>query len=667
MRFRRVILATGVMLSAATFATPAVATPTVVDQYTEQVPNPGGESPGHVGKPGGETVSSNSVNGSGRSNGSGPMVADPGVPAATSESAPGSAPAVNKEESSKEESSGSSGSPTSRSGGRPRGADSALGDAAPPGGVPTTEAPGSSSSMGVPFSPALLLMSGATVAVVLMRRRSSARPQAGQMRVIRHLTLAAAGVAALIICLSGASPASAARPFETGVTTPDVTAPEQVSFDRIKSAGAELTRVVLFWRLIAPQEEPESWDPTDPEDPNYNWDSVDDSVTFADNAGLTVLASIYQAPEWAERCKSDIEGICNPDPAMFADFAEAAAKRYSGDTLALPRIRFWKPWNEPNLFIFFLPQFKQGKKVSPDLYRTMANQFASRIRGVDPSNRIVGGGLAPLQRPGGVGPLDFMRRVLCLKGRSKPTKIPGCTAKTRFDIWANNPYTTGGPTHESAGKDDVSLGDLPQVPKVLKAAMKYNRIVTSSKRIPLWVTEFSWDSKGPDPGGVKMSILKKWVPEAMHQAWKAGVSKFFWLSLRDWPREEGLPYSQTYEAGLYFRGATVQQDKAKPFLGAFRFPFTAYKGAKGLRVWGRTPDASAARVKITYRFKDGWRKVGIVKAAGNGVFSKLLKTRLVKKNKGQARARLIGLGSGQRQSLNFPLKPIKDFRQPPFG
>ncbi len=79
-----------------------------------------------------------------------------------------------------------------------------------------------------------------------------------------------------------------------------------------------------------------------------------------------VLVSIYHAPEWAERCQSEVEGICDPDPAMFADFAEAAAKRYSGDLPALPRVRFWQAWNEPNLFLFFMPQFKNGKKVSPE-------------------------------------------------------------------------------------------------------------------------------------------------------------------------------------------------------------------------------------------------------------------------------------------------------------
>jgi hypothetical protein len=314
-----------------------------------------------------------------------------------------------------------------------------------------------------------------------------------------------------------------------------------------------------------------------------------------------------------------------------------------------------------------MPQFKNGRPVSPGLYRALNNRLAERVRAVDPTNRVVGGGLAPLRTPGGIGPLDFMRRLLCLKGRARPVTIQGCSGRTRFDIWANNPYTTGGPFHSSYGIDDVSLGDLPEVPKVLRAGKRYRKVLSFSKSIPLWVTEFSWDSNLPDPGGVSMNILKKWVPEAMHQAWKAGVSKFFWLSLRDWPRASGLPYSQTYESGLYFRGDNLEADRPKPILNAFRFPFVAYRTRRGLAVWGRTADSRPARLIVSYKYKQGWRNVGSVRAGANGVFTGLLRTKLVTRNRGFARASVVGGGPGQTESLPFSLKPIKNFRQPPFG
>jgi len=463
--------------------------------------------------------------------------------------------------------------------------------------------------------------------------------------------------------------ASAARPLETGVTTPDAARSEKLGYERIKEAGASLTRVIIEWSAVAPKVEPGSWDPTDPDDPNYNWSEYDFAINNATESGLRVLASVYKAPDWAERCKAAREGICDPDPEMFADFTEAAAKRYDGSG-PQPRVRYWKAWNEVNLFIYFLPQFRNGRKVSPGLYRTMLNKFANRVRAANPSNLVVGGGLAPLERPGGLGPLDFMRRLLCLEGRSNPKPIRGCTVQTKFDIWANNPYTTGGPTHESSGPDDVSLGDLPEVRKVIQAASRYGKIDSRPAIPELWVTEFSWDSNRPDPGAASMRTLMKWVPEAMYVAWKAGVSKFFWLSLRDWERAPGLPYSQTIESGLYFRGKTMAADRPKPILGAFRFPLVSYRKNSGLTVWGKTPAGSAATVVIRYGLNGNWQKIRTLRSGASGVFNVFIRTGKGKGNKGAVQAQVIGgpaVTLGQPKSLPFPLKPIKDYLQPPFG
>ncbi len=487
------------------------------------------------------------------------------------------------------------------------------------------------------------------------------------MRALRLSLLAL--LPALLLALSFPAVSGAARALETGITTPDGSRSELLGYERIKAAGAEMTRVIINWDLVAPEVEPESWDPTDPDDPNYDWSEFDFAIGNATDAGLRVLASVYKAPDWAERCEADIPGICDPDPDKFADFTEAAAKRYDGSG-PQPWVRYWKAWNEPNLFIFFLPQFEGGKKVSPKLYRVMLNKFATRVRAANPSNLVVGGGLAPLERPGGLGPLDFMRKLLCLQGRSNPKPTKGCGARAKFDIWANNPYTTGGPRHESAGPDDVSLGDLPKVKKVLKAASRYRKVSTKLNVPEQWVTEFSWDSNKPDPGAARMSTLKQWVPEALFGAWRTGIKKFFWLSLRDWERAPGLPYSQTIESGLYFRGDTLAADQPKPILRAFRFPLVSYRKKAGLMVWGRTPASSSAKVVIRYRLNGGWQKIRTLKSGGNGVFKTFIRTRKGIGKKGSVQAEVKGGMAqtlGQRKSLPFRLKPIKDYRQPPFG
>ena len=459
---------------------------------------------------------------------------------------------------------------------------------------------------------------------------------------------------------------AASRPLSTGIAASDAGRQEQIGFNRIRMAGARMTRVLVYWNTVAPQDEPASWTPTDPGDRHYDWTDVDREILMAKSAGLVPLVEIYLAPGWAERCQDPTPGICDPNPDDLARFAKAAAKRYSGKFGRLPRVRYWEPWNEPNLFLFFKPQYDKGTKVSPILYRRMLSRFSGAVKGVARSNKVVAGGLAPIERPGGLGPLDFARRLMCLKGRKHPVRDRGCKQKARFDIWANNPFTTGGPTHKSAGRDDVSLGDLPKMAKLLKAAKRAGRIKTSSKSIPFWVTEFSWDSSPPDPGGLPTKILTRWTSEAIYRAWRAGVTNFFWLTLRDWARNSALPFNETIDAGLYLRGATIEQDRAKENLRAFQFPFVAFGKKKGISIWGRTPKSTSGKVVIAYKKGAKWKRIGAVKADRNGIFRSVIKTRftrrLARKKRNQIRATYRG-----GNSRAFSLRTVKYFWHPPYG
>jgi len=63
----------------------------------------------------------------------------------------------------------------------------------------------------------------------------------------------------------------------------------------------------------------------------------------------------------------------------FADFAEAAAKRYAGKGI------LWEVWNEANIKQFWTPQ------PSVDDYCKLVEAVASRIRNADPSGQVVAG------------------------------------------------------------------------------------------------------------------------------------------------------------------------------------------------------------------------------------------------------------------------------------
>jgi hypothetical protein len=485
-------------------------------------------------------------------------------------------------------------------------------------------------------------------------------------RIFRHRIVRRWLVATLVcgaLLAIGTPPTANAQPLVTGVT--DV-GEEPLAFQQARATGARFVHITIFWANVAPSQEPNSWQPENPADPNYNWAQTDLAVATATQAGLTPVLMVYGAPLWVQGCQPPsavVVPLCDPNPAALAAFAIAAAHRYSGHFGGLPRVRYWQGLNEPNLSLFFNPQFEGGKPVSPALYRHLINAFYFAVKSVDRSDLVLAAGLGPVAVPGyTVGPMRFARLLLCMAGRRNPHPIKGdCEGGVHFDIFDIHPYTTGGPTHKGH-VDDVELGDLGKLQELLKAADHAGRIKGRFRHTPLWITELSWDSKPPDPGGLPMPILKRWTAEALYRAWGAGVSHFFWYGLRDWPRVPNRPFSETIESGLYFRGATVAEDQPKPSMYAFRFPFVAYSRNNGFFFWGRTPTSTPGSVTIQVQEHGQWRDASTTRADADGIFTGEVETTFGRNEHGMVRALYRG-----EEAVPFSLHPVKDFHQPPFG
>lgn len=473
--------------------------------------------------------------------------------------------------------------------------------------------------------------------------------------------LAAGALAGLFAAGASAAP----RPLTTGVSYIHVDDSDPVVFEHVKQTGGRLVLTPLEWGEIVPEQKPANFQPENPADPAYDFDSYDRFVRNAVAAGLTPVLQIRGGPRWAQRCGTfvHVDVPCDLNPADLAAFATAAARRYSGSFNGLPHVQYWQGLNEPNLSIFFEPQFVDGKPASAGLYRKLLNSFYFAVKGVNPANQVLAAGLGPLAVPKyTIGPMKFTRELLCMQGRKKPKPTPGdCEGGVYFDIYDIHPYTTGSPSHEG-GVDDVQLGDLHKLVDLLKAADKAGRIKNLVKGpTPLWITELAWDSKPPDPGGLPFPILKRWTAEALHVAWSAGVNTFFWYSLRD-GQNNGEPFSQSLESGLFFRGATPAADLPKPNLYAFRFPFVAYPSKKGLDFWGRTPSSTGGKVVIQRSQGKKWRTITVTRANSIGIFRGRAKTTFGTNRKGKVRAFYRG-----GASVPFSMKPVPDFFQPPFG
>jgi hypothetical protein len=243
---------------------------------------------------------------------------------------------------------------------------------------------------------------------------------------------------------------------------------------------------------------------------------------------------------------------------------------------------------------------------------------------VDKDNVVIAGGLSPFTVHVGatrtIGPLRFMREMLCMSKGPHPK--PTCTARTKFDVWAHHPYTSGGPTHHANLPDDVSLGDLPTMRALLDAAVKAHHVV-SSRRVAFWVTEFSWDTNPPDPNALPVLLQARWTSEALFRMWQDGITLVTWLQLRD-----GSYPENPVQSGLYYRGGSLQTDRPKPTLQAFRFPFVAYAQRGGVFVWGRTPASRPAVVVLESRTNGRWRRLATVRADRYGIFTRRVATSL---------------------------------------
>ena len=278
-----------------------------------------------------------------------------------------------------------------------------------------------------------------------------------------------------------------------------------------------------------------------------------------------------------------------PDAVQLGLFAHALALRYGGTVAALPRVRYFEVWDEPNLSQYLSPQVEGGKLVAAEVYRDLVNSFARAVHGVHGGNVVVAGSLSafsfltPYGRLG-IAPLQFMRRMLCMSAGSAPRAT--CNTTVDIDAFSIHPWTSGGPTHHASEKDDVSLGDLPKLRRLLAAAAKAGHI--RPNRMPeLWITEFAWDTRPPDthPETAPMALQSRWVAEAVYQAWKNDVRVFTWLLLWD----QLYPWD-SLQSGLFFRnGEDFRFAQPKPTFYAFRFPFVAYRNGGRISLWGKTP------------------------------------------------------------------------------
>ena len=186
---------------------------------------------------------------------------------------------------------------------------------------------------------------------------------------------------------------------------------------RIAWLGADRVRITAGWSALAPARTARTrpGPPFDPSDsrtyPREPWIRLDRAVKAAKSAGLDVMLDVaFWAPRWAVKraVKPADRQTWAPDAAQFGHFAAAVARRYDGSFPdperpgdALPDVRMYTTWNEPNSTTFLRPQWirRRGRWQA----ESAAHLPGDAQRGLRRDQGAVGAQPRARGRHGGVG------------------------------------------------------------------------------------------------------------------------------------------------------------------------------------------------------------------------------------------------------------------------
>ncbi|MGH3133185.1 MAG: cellulase family glycosylhydrolase [Gaiellaceae bacterium] len=333
-------------------------------------------------------------------------------------------------------------------------------------------------------------------------------------------------------------------------------------------AGSTIMRLLVQWNLAAPRRPAE---PSNPFDPAYVFDDVDEAVRTAQQTDQEVMLTISGTPRWANRGRNP--NVMPRRLRDFTNFARAISSRYSGRFEGYPFVRFWSVWNEPNLNLFLTPQFNaRGRSVAPANY---AKLYAAAYKGIKAGNRRAKVAMGETSARG------RDRRRPNVSDTHSPGKFAELVAKAngrlKFDAWSHHPYPFN-PNSKPSQKvrwPNVSLASLPRFNAELKKFFK-------RKNVPIWVTEYGHQTKPQDTFGVSYARQAAYIRQSINMARKLPfVEMFIWFVFQDDP-------GQPWESGVYTAGGTVKGSSLRRF-SSTATPLDARNGVYRFRAGTLTP------------------------------------------------------------------------------
>jgi hypothetical protein len=440
---------------------------------------------------------------------------------------------------------------------------------------------------------------------------------------------------------------------------------QRSALSELQKLGVDRIRVTVKWRDLAPENKPKSFDGANPDSYGGAWANLDTLIREAYQRGMRMNLNVTgPSPDWANHKapRADIQDTYEPRPRAFGQFVQAVGTRYSGEYPddeggVLPRADYWSIWNEPNHSGWLTPTWqRKGSgpwfERSASLYRSLADAaYAGLVATGHGRDTILFGDTAPAGSDTSrdvkrfMTPLRFVRALYCVdqhqrRLRGAAARRLNCPRSAKDFVvkhpvlfnatgYAHHPYDLlFGPTHKPTNPNYVTMGNLRKLERTLDVIQ---RRYGSHKRFPLYLTEFGYQTRPPDPQGVSFRKQAEFINHSEFMAARdPRVRTLSQFLLRD----GGAPIGLTFQTGLRTR-----EGQRKPAYDAYRLPlWVSGKGAHR-RIWGvarPTTDNEIATVFVQFRREGSgaWKNLKRVRSRGD---HNVIRTTVTARGKGAIR------------------------------
>ena len=414
----------------------------------------------------------------------------------------------------------------------------------------------------------------------------------------------------------------------------------------IRNLGVDIVRTNVIYHKVyrTPRDrrKPSGFDPADHTSPRYNWEPTDRLVRLAQANGIKVLMTITGPGPFFT---SSSPGRCSatgcsykPKPSEFGAFASAVAKRYRG------KVAYYSIWNEPNIGKTWLtPRFQRTRYGRVDLagaiYRKLFQAGYKAIATYDGArrNRVLFGETAAI-----ASPLPLLRAALCLDPSGRPftgrlKALHGCSGRvSRLNIGgiAVHPYNQGGygtPRSRTRSKTALPLAHMPRLHRLMDGAARRGRIPRGKG---IWVTEFGFQTRPPDPLGVSPQAQARYINESDRLFYADRRIK----SLAQYELVD-VPQRDQFNTGLRF---VRSQGAEKPSYAAYKVPIVVTRrSADSVEVYGQVRPARLVggtnQVAVQMRIGGVFTTVRQAPVSSRGIF----RVNVDRSGAGGARWRLV--------------------------